>query len=470
MASNAATIGFSTLIEGAVSEFEVYSAYLREQTWTRQAVMATDKPPTMMEMLVMMGLVNKNGTTNLVTWHTLEAGRYKNAFNVNAAAQPAIGAQITLTVSADSYDATGGSIIYDGMEVRFPDGTIGIIPAGGVTRAPFNDTFDLDLHQTPQFPAVAQGTTLISLGTSVGEAAAANPQFIHTDVRAYDHNTRVFDYSTSFTDFYMAYDNNGKVDSTVSGLPAPWVNGTVSTWGSHAFKVKYDASMVEVNTALLLDQRKTQGGPATLADARYLTGLVPWIQAGGQNFITPSGNMTIAALDLIAEAYINAAHGEVSHRIMAGRDLWNKFNNLLISLPGQDTRQGQGNDNYKYDYKSLSGLGGHDFSFSMVDDFTNPQTGLVKQGFGSVGLFIPNKTEIDTLTKETVPCMQLKWQAPFKALNNGSGNGMWSWSMQSGHSFAAGGQRTSNTDRIIPEWKCTIGLQLLQPSRFGIMQ
>lgn len=461
---------YGTVLGGAVSIVEAQSQYLRNQTWMDEVLYNTQKPPSFAELLVLTGMMKSSGTTKLPTWHHIEKDQYRNMVGVNSQLQPAIGATITLTVANAYYNAAGESTVYENTLWRFPDGTCGFCPVGNVTPTPGATTIELELFNTQQFPAVAQGTVLICLGTSVGQSAEPNPDFLVTDVAAYDHNTQVFDFATSVTDFFEAYDQNGKFTVAVTDLPAPWVNGSVKTWNSLMLQDWYTSKMMHFNSALLLGPRKTQGGVAALSDARYLDGIIPFIQAGGNNFITPAV-MAVTDLELIAEAFIDAAQGEKAHDMYCGRNYWNNMNNMLLALPGQTERQGEGNTFYQMAYKGINGIGGHDFKFTLVDDFTSPLAGLRDQGFADVCLFIPRSTEVDTVSGKRVPCMQVKWQDAWSGFSGAIGSGMWKWGMRKGLSFCATGETpTYGPDELRIEMKGTVGTDLRIPARFGISQ
>lgn len=465
--STTATPTYGTLLGGAVSIVETQSQYLRNPAWMDEVLLKTNQAPSLQQLLLLCGLMESGGT-NLVNWFHLEKDVYVNKFGVNSAAQPAIGATQTLTVAQGWYNAQGNSIPFVGMYVCYPDGTTGRITT--VTRAANNDQIVVTPVSAPgQLPAVAQGTILIPLATSVGEAHVPVTDFLVTDVMAYDHTTQVIDWATDVTDFLVAYDQNGRLSANVTELPAPWVNGTVKTWNSLMLSDWYKSKMAQYNSSLLLNKRDGTGSATTLASRRNMDGIIPFIDAGGNNFITPTGNLTIADFELMAQAFEKAAHGATNHRMFCGRSYWNKVNNLLLSLPGQDTRQGQGNTAYSLAFTDLNGLGGHNFEFTIVEEFTNPLAGLVDHGYADVCLFIPKASRADTITGRQVPLMRLVYQEAWGGMSGGVGSGMWKWGMRKGISFIASGEtKTLDRDALEMELKAVYGTDLRLPSYFGI--
>lgn len=465
--STTAAPTYGTLLGGAVSSTEVQSQYLRNPAWMDEVLLKTKQAPSFQQLLNMLGLMQSGGT-NLVNWFHLEKDVYVNKFGVNSAAQPAIGANQTLTVAQGWYNAHGNSIVYVGMILCYPDGTTGRITT--VTRAANNDQIVVAPLSAPnQLPAVAQGTILIPMAPSVGEANTASTDFLVTDVMAYDHTTQVIDWATDVTDFYVAYDQNGRLTVDAQDLPAPWTNGMVKTWNSLQLTDWYKSKMAQWQATLLLNRRSGTGGPTSLADPRYLDGVVPFIDAGGNNFITPTGNLTLPDFELMAQAFEKAAHGATKHRILCGRSYWNKVNNLMLSLPGQDMRQGTGNTAYNLAFKNLNGVGGHDFEYAIVEEFTNPLTGLVDHGYADVAMFVPERSMADTITGKQVPLMRMVYQEAWAGMSGGVGSGMWKWTMRKGPAFVAPGESTT-LDRNALEMRLTAiyGTDLRLPSYFAI--
>lgn len=458
---------YGTLLAGAVSSVEVQSQYLHNQTWNDEVLKQTDEAPTFMQQLVALGMV-ENGGTMLPTWHHLETDTYANGFTVDAAVAPAINTGYTLTIAAGNYNAQGESIALEGNHVVFPNGTEGIITA--VTRVANAWTIDVDPHSHPQLPATAQGDALIMLANSVGEANTPDISYLKKDVYAYDHSTQVINYKTDVTDFLMAYNENTKLSANVVDLPAPWINGTVKSWVSYELTEWFKARMMEIAATKFLGHRSGVGGALSLANPRYADGIIPFLDAGGIQAITP-GTMTANWLELLAQGFIDAKHGAVDHRMLVGRGFWTKMVTYLLSLPGQDMRQGVSNKVYDMAITGLNGLAGHNFSMNLVDAFDNPLTFLPAHGYSDVAIVVPNATDAyaDTLTGKRVKLIRLVYQEAFNSMGGNLGSGMIKWALRTGITFTPPGQQpTLQRDAMEMEFKLVCGLDLRQPSRFAI--
>lgn len=464
--STLAAQSYGTTVGGAVSVTELQTGYLRNQPWIDEVLRRTNEAPTFYEQLVLAGMVESGGT-NLPTWYHLEQDVYVNKFGVNSAAQPAIGATQTLTVAPGYYNGQGQSIVALGMQVCYPDGSIGTITT--VTRAANNDQIVVTPHSNIQLPAVAQGDILIPMANSVGEANTPTKDFLVTDVNAYDHSTQVIEWATEVTDFFCDFDQNGKLSANVQELPAPWENGTVKTWNSYMLSKWYKSKMIQWNTTLLLGTRQNNGSGVTLADPRYLDGIIPFFDSGANQFITPTGNFAYADLEIMAQAFEAAAHGAKNHQIFAGRQYWTKLNNYVISLPGQDMRQGTMNTGYDFGFKKITNIGGHNFEYSIVDDFTNPLTGLVNHGYANVALMIPKQTTTDTITGKQVKLMRMVYQEAYAGMTGGIGSGMWKWGALKGMNFRVDPEPITNTRNALEiRLHGTYGTDLRLPNFFGI--
>jgi hypothetical protein len=463
---------YGTTISGLASQVEVESDFLRNQIWRDQVLLKNDKPLDLMMQLEVMGKVRTVGT-NIPTWLHIEKDVYSNRFTVDAEPAPAIGVGYTLTISAggQNYNSQGQAIALEGNYVRFPDGSIGKIDVVTIV-GPNNWTLDILPHNPTQLPAVAQGDMLTMLGNSVGEAAVADSSFLVTDVYAYDHSTQAFAYKWKISDFRMAYDSNGKftIASPTIDVPNPFTNGTTKSWVSYELSEWKRARMMEISNTKLFNRRSALGGVVALSDPRFSDGLIPFIEDGGLNFVTPA-TMTFPWLEAAAQAFIEARHGAVSHEMLVGRGFWSIMNTFLLSLPGQDNRQGVGNTSYNNGITAINGLAGHDFSMRMCPAFDDAGSALPWQGFSDTALFLPRGTDdmADTLSGERAPLISLVYQDAYAGMNGNLGNGREKWVTRKGRDFCEPGeQAVLNANELELEFGLTLGMDLRQPDRFAI--
>ncbi len=463
---------YGTVIGGLASQVEVQSDYLRNQIWRDQVLLKNDKPLDLMMQLEIMGKVRTVGT-NIPTWAHIEKDVYSNRFTVDAHAAPAIGVGYTLTISpgAQNYNSHGQAIALEGNYVRFPDGSIALIDNVTIV-GPNNWTLDILPHNPTQLPAVAQGDMLTMLGNSLGEAATADSSYLLTDVYAYDHSTQVHAYKTTISDFRMVYDGNGKftVGSASVDVPNPFTNGTTKSWVSYELSEWKRARNMEISNTKLFNRRSAMGGAVALSDPRFSDGLIPFIEDGGLNFITPA-TMTLGWLEIANQAFIEARHGSVSHDMLVGRGFWNIMNAFLLSLPGQDMRRGTLNTVYQYQVQDINGLAGHDYSMKICPAFDDAGSALPYQGFSTTALFLPKGTDdmADTLSGERAPLISMVYQDAYAGMSGNLGNGREKWVTRKGRDFCAEGeQATLQANELQLEFGITMGMDLRQPDRFAI--
>lgn len=462
---------FGTSIQGNVALTELQSLYLREQAWTDQVLLQGKKIPRITEQLIARGNLRSGGTTRLRVKYSIEKDRYINTITVNAAAAPAIGANQTLTVAAGTYNTLGQSKAFATAIIRYPNGATGKITSR--TAAANNDVLTVAPDGQPQLPAVAQGTQLILMSPSVGEANIPVFRYMTTDVYAYRHGTQVIQDGMKITDFKIAFDQNGKFSVKTVDMPAPFTNGMVKTWYSEEVQSLFDSIYTQWDMTVVLGQQKGTTGPNPLSAGENILGLIPAFQAGAQQFIGPAGDYTIADIDLMVDAYNNAGYGSTMHDMMLGKNLERKMNNLLLSLGQQDTRQGQGNTYYEYAYRGLNGVSGHNFKYVLCQQFSDPRTGFLQQGFEDFGLIIPDATTADTLTGEQVPLLSIYTQDAWEGIEGGVGSGMWKTTWQKGPSFVAPGEAVTTTDMedvLKMSLKGAFQTVFHQLDQFGIIQ
>ena len=463
---------YGTVVGGLASQVEVESDFLREQAWRDQVLLKNDKPLDLLMQLEIMGMVKTVGT-NIPTWFHIEKDVYSNRFTVDAAPAPAIGAGYTLTISAggQNYNSAGEAIALEGNLVMFPDGSLGIIDTVTVV-APNNWTLDIVPHNPTQLPAVAQGDMLTMLMNSKGEAASADPSYLLTDVYAYDHSTQASSYKWTATDFRMAYDGNGKftIGSGTIDVPNPFTNGTTKSWVSYNLSEWKRARMMELSNTRLFGRRSAMGGALNLSDPRYSDGLIPFIEDGGINLITPA-TMTRPWLEAVAQAFIEARHGSVSHDFLVGRGFWNIMNTYLESLPGMDMQQGVGTSVYKNQVTGITGIAGHDFTMRLCPAFDDAGSALPYQGYSNVALILAKgkDAEADTLSGEKAPLISIVYQDAYAGMSGNLGNGREKWVTRKGRDFCAPGESaTLNKNELELEFGLVTGMDLRQPDRHAI--
>lgn len=462
---------YGTSIAGVASQVEVQSDYIRNQAWRDEVLFKNNAPMDLMTQLEAMGKVRTVGT-NIVNWFHIEKDRYSNKFSVDAEPAPAIGAGYTLTISAggQNYNSQGDAIALEGNLIRFPDSSIGIIDA--VTTAPNNWTIDVVPHSPTQLPAVNQGDVLTMLGNSKGEAAAADSSYLVTDVYAYDHTTQVFGYKTTITDFRMAYDGNNKftIGSSMIDVPNPFTGGSTKSWVSYELSDWYRARKMEISNTYIFNRRSAMGGVVALSDPRYSDGIIPFIEDGGINLITPA-TMTTAWFKAVAQAFLEVRHGQTAHDMLVGQGFWDITTDYLLSLPGQDFRQGTLNSMYDYQIKGINGVSNQNFSMKLCPAFDDAGSALPYQGFSTTALFLPQgeAAEADTLSGQRVPLMSMVYQDAFDGMTGDLGNGREKWVTRKGISFCAPNESaTLDTDQLELEFKIVCGMDLRQADRFAI--
>jgi hypothetical protein len=461
---------FQTAVRGTASLVELRSQFLLEKLWLDQVLLDSKKVPSFMELMALLGKIRRGGATNKPILQTLETSRNYPYVTVDAQAQPAIGANIILTVAAGNYGPDGISKVQEQTLWVFPDGTVGKLAVGDLTRVPNADTIELSLHLGTRFPAVVQGTTLLPMSWSFAELEAPTASYVTSDVRAYDHRTQLFRGKTEVTHQQLAFDQNGGITSrSVRELMTPWASGATKCWTTKEVGDWYDMEMVKMNLTMLMGVQPTNPGAMSLANARYTDGLLPAIKGAGMNFITPL-SLSMADFRFFAHAFTDASFGDTQHDMMCGLNYWNLIQDFLITLPGQTTRQGVGNRGYTPDYDSLSNINaGHNFSFTMVEDFSSSQNGLKGLGYEDACVFLPSGTTADTLTGEQVPLLELVYQAPFSNMDGGIGDGMIKWATRRGITFAdAQNPRVLTDDLLEMEYTCTMGHVLRQLQRYAI--
>lgn len=463
---------FGSTLGGYVSSTELQSAYLRNQPWLNEVLLAKAKPASINEMLIVQGHMRSGGTTNLPVRYHIEKDRYTNFIIVDAAAAPAIGANQTLTVAAGTYNQNGESKAYVGAIVRYPDGSTGRITAQ--TAAANNNVMTIQPVSWPQLPAVAQNTQLILLAPAVGENYTPITDYLHTDVWAYRHGMQHINWSTILTDFKAAFDQNGKFTAQVKSLPSPFTGGMVDTWYSYELDQWFQSKMEQWNSTIVLGQQTGTTGPLTLDEAETINGIFPFLQSGANQFVTPAGNYTVADLEVIAQGFIQAGYGSVKHNMWCGRQIEIKLNNLMLSLGQQNNRQGETyKDYYDMAYTGLKGLGGHDFSYTRVDAFSDPQTGLPGAGFEYVACIIPEATVADTITGAQVPLLSIYTQDAYKNMEGAVGSGMFKWTSRKGPDFVGPNETvTSQNGANHLQLIITGAYQTVfcQPDQFGLIQ
>ena len=66
---------FGSTLGGYVSSTELQSAYLRNQPWLNEVLLAKAKPASINEMLIVQGHMRSGGTTNLPVRYHIEKDR-----------------------------------------------------------------------------------------------------------------------------------------------------------------------------------------------------------------------------------------------------------------------------------------------------------------------------------------------------------------------------------------------------------
>lgn len=471
MANNNAPT-FGTSIGGAVSLTELQSEYLFKRAWTNQVLLSGDAIPDIMSDLMQAGNLVEGGT-NLRVMYSIERDRRINGFPVNAVVAPAINATQTVVVAANGYAVnTGMSNAFKGAIVRYPNSATGRITnrTAGVT----NDVLTIEPVGQPQLPALAQGDYLMLMSEAVGEANIPETSYISTDVWAARHGMQTIDAAWTATDFKFAFDQNGALDaSMVSAVPSLLTGGNVDTWFSIEFDEWCKSQEAKRNATLLFGQTIGTGGPNTLADGENILGFIPALQAGGQQFIAPSGAYTTPDIRRMVRAFNADGVRGKKHRMWLGNNLADKMDDYLLSLTGQDTRQGTGNDTYNFGYKKITSISGHDFEYTRLDALSDPRTIMPQHGMEDIGIVIPDAMTADTLDGKKVPLMQLLRMNAWKGIAGGLGGGAVKFGFTAGISNTMPGQPVTSAamaDRLTIQRKESFMTVYHQLYRFALIQ
>lgn len=463
---------WGTAVQGLVSSTELRSEWTKNQLWTGQALVKGKAIPTITADMIAMGNM-RSGGTNMRIRYSIETDRLENTIQVNAQAAPAVGANQTLTIAPGTYNNLGESKTYVGAHVIYPGNYTGRIISA--TKASGNDVFVVQPEGSPSLPAVSQGQYLQLASPSVGEANVPVTRYYHTDVYAYRHGYQVIQHATKLTDFKVAFDQNGKIKvlSPTQMLPSLLAGGEVMTWFSRELEGFSQSIDDQFDTTLVRGRPRATSGASSLSTGENVMGIYPSLQSGALQFVTPSGNYTEADINLMVSGFNAAGYGATRHRMQLGLNVYNKMNNYLLSLGQQDNRQGVGNEYYNFSYKGLKGVGGHEFDYTYMPQFSDSRTGYQQQGFEDIGFIIPDATTADTITGETVPLLSMYWEDAWEGMTNGIGSGMWKWTYQAGPSFVPNGGTVTTPnmeDTLIMSKKACIQTVFHQMQQFGLIE
>lgn len=285
------------------------------------------------EYLPFFLVVNTIGDVKPVAGGTFghyEIGWIHRAFTVNSHAAGAAGAAVTLTVTNNSSNITQSKMypqLYD--VVRFANNVAATITSVS-TANPYTVTVTPQVS-TDSIPAVSTGDTVIITGTQFPEGSVAATGRVNPAIK-YTFNTQIVKESVDITGSAMTnetwYDkfNDGK-----NAQPYP------------KLQLECEYRMLQNISYSMLFSNPTDSTQQSLIGSTSMTGIFPWVEAGGNKIPVAPQTFTISHFDQLNRVF-DKRRASSEYLWAAGpeqfRDVENGLADLFTQNPNILAQQG----------------------------------------------------------------------------------------------------------------------------------
>lgn len=412
-------------------------AYIKERGPSARKDMAA--------LMTVLGFTDTNGTfTQHVTYHT-EASAWRPVAHIAAVAQPAYGANITVTL-VDSYGVGNSSAARAGNVWKIGSQNGVCVSVNTATAGAHTMTLRPLDGPWGAFPA---GTPILRLRSANGENDSS---VIHDmprrSFRLYEHIDQLSYWGLMhYTNFASMVGKLWFHEYTDESQRAPWAPvGSKGVWGDAEYGVKVDEILTEIAVTNFFGSRdyntvRTAGG-SSLTDGMWTV-----VKAEGNNFVAPgpTGYNDQDFHDMAGAFLANQDGGSSEKTILAGRDL--RLDIVRgVNAAASAARFVQSDDKkYNNSWNSVD-IAGAMFSFGSVQQFDQPEF-LGAFGMNKQGIILPDASDTleDSMGKR-VPRVQCLYFSAENSLAPGRAGGYpFHVSEVKGHSWVPNGGTTTGT-------------------------
>lgn len=403
---------------------------------------------TMFQLLETLGNTSPSEQTEVS--HFEEDWIHETLVSGTSVPASAAGQPIVITVASSTIDSSGNYYIREGDVVMFPDQSVGycvtITESGGTVTA------TLVPHETSAvLGPVAQGQELIIFSNQFKEGTGG-PKGRVTKPLEFFFKHQIIKEKMEVTGTEMT--NRTWVEKDSDGR-------SVNAWH---LKGQYD---MDYRFALAIDGatlfNKPIDNPA-LTGVRSMTGLIPWVQSGGNvGYYTP-GLLTIADFDAMTRR-LDKYFAPEEHLGMLGIDLYQDIENLFLDSFEQNPKiyanGSQKGQEINIEIRQLKKTN-RKYNFKKMETFNHPKLyGAVGYDMSGLGVWIPMGNTKDSKTKKELPYIGLR----YKKLND-YGRRIETW--------VTGGagpiRKTNDIDEMVMNMRAEIASQFVAVRSFYLMK
>jgi hypothetical protein len=372
-----------------------------------------DQGASYFQLLRSMGFEQE---VSLDTFGHFEENRIHEVCYVAAiVAQPAIGADITFTLHANSLDASNRYYVRKWDIIMFPNEVTGsvididvTVPAAPVVTCRLND-------DTERFPALTEGEKLIIISDAFSEGSD-QPTGAVSGTWEYTNDAQIIKETIGVTGTEMVNQSWVEVTSMGQKIPAYYMKGQIDI--DYRTALKIDGALLfgkrTINTLLLDDDNENRAIKTT-------EGLVPYIRRVGNEQTYVDGTFVVTEFDDMSKTLDREGAGNYILGLL-GIDLHTQLENALVTYFANTNIQFARQTANEVLFKGDESLGAsvnfnyltkseRTFMFKRMGSFNNPNLyGATGYSNSKLGIFLPINKKKDPVSGNAVESIGVRYR------------------------------------------------------------